>query len=265
MNRRKLLCSLSAGGLSLIAGCYGSSDSEGATSKVSVDEPKLDGLNEDWKLLESRETQKLGEVEFSGFGVTSWYGRTKVWENLPLKKRLNELTLGNFDAEAFVFFATRIHFEGIGKHLTPTMVDEKVVKQVEAEMRGMDVSNVRKTGDGSMQFNGNSAKELRFAGSYVEKDIPFEVELPEKGKKTYRFERIEVPVNAVTALWKRNDEMILAGGAFPSPRGGVVDSGKRLSVTGGKRNGIDVTIELNLRFSPSEYREQAKQLILFTH
>lgn len=262
MNRRKFLCGVSALGTTTIAGCFENTSSESG-SDVEVREPTVRNIGDDWELISQQGPQKLGEFEIAGVGVTEWHNRTKTYEYIPIRERFKRMTLGEFEEEVFIFFASRIDFKGTDSVGRPRLVQSEAATAVTDRMREMGLQNVHRTNDDweTMEVNGNTAIRMEFSGDYVVKNIPFEVDIPKKGKQTFQFDEVRVPIKAVTALWKEYDGLFLGGGAFPNPDDNKIDSAKRISITGRKKQGIDVTIDLNLMVNSSEYVSMVESLI----
>ncbi|RLM33151.1 hypothetical protein [Haloarcula sp. Atlit-120R] len=127
-------------------------------------------------------------------------------------------------------------------------------------MEQMGVSNVSKTSTipGNIETQNGTAMEMQFEGDYVKQDIEFSLQIPEKGAETYSFSRVETSVRAVTGFWKAGGDFYLAGGAFPTED---ISKQKRVPITAGHRQGIDAIISINLRFDPSQYKQQTQKLI----
>ncbi|MDL5362282.1 twin-arginine translocation signal domain-containing protein [Halalkalicoccus sp. NIPERK01] len=261
MNRRDFL--RSAGATAVAVGVAGCSTSESGNVNVedgrypypSIPERALDG----WELTDRR--AEHSRRRFAGTGLDQ-HTRTELYEFARLSEEVAEKTLGQFEGDLGVFFASRITFEGYASYLADAgRVADGGLGEMTAEMEAMgitDVTEVEPTDPRPTAADGQALREV--VGAYPVEDLSLEAELPGDARRTFEVEGGEVPVRGFLTAWKTGRRTAyVAGGAYPD---GDFVRESPVSVTGdGRGDGIDVTVSVALGLDPEAYREELVGLV----
>lgn len=260
MDRRTVLGGAATLGSALLAGCYSPGKGAGDPADREVAPPEIPELDkEKWELLDDPGTRKMADVGIGSLDVSTPYNRTVVYEFIPVRKKVERLTLGEFESNVVVFFASRIAIDGADWIAQPALLRKKAAESIIHRMKEMGVSAVRKTNDLPQpdEVNtGETAWMMDFSGFYEQRNIPFTITIPRQGERTFRFKRVQVDVKARAGIWRRNGQLFIAGGAYPT---GSIRKSKPISITGGLGQGIDVDIRLNISFS--SYQQQIERML----
>lgn len=254
MNRRTFLGAASAASLGALAGCM---SALGTVAPPNVPEQQLDEGG--WK--QTNRTEKTVYEETFGPVTVTGKSTTLTFEDKRLRQSVKEKTLGQIDGTLAIYSASHINFSpdlnnlpgGVGREEVLNEVEKAAKEQFKQRMRDNGLKNVTKTG--TKQFTTDSGKNAGLT--------TYKAEFP-VGKLTYETsgESFTIDVGTIgvagdLAVWNQGDYVVVAGGAYPFENFAKTTQ-KELS------DAITVTIDIDLKLTPKQYRKEVRNLIAAT-
>lgn len=178
------------------------------------------------------------------------------------RNRLNEWTLDNFDETVMMFFASRIEFESLVKGgVRVSDIEEKALSEFETQLHNYDLESVTESSaTGVKPDQGFRSSFHEYSAQYQVPDFSREMDIEGIGTRTIELNTTPLSVTGMVSIWRDGlSTGFVAGGIFPSERYYVSDT---VSLSGGEvGNGIDTSVEINLRLTPDRYRQNTVNLV----
>ena len=251
-DRRTYLGAAAGIGFTALSGCTSTATAMKRPPKVP--QSKLDDGG--WKLLdESTEDpayeQSVGPATLTATTVT------RLYEDAALRADIEEKTLGTASGQFATFFASRVTFDPnladlpVGGERILDAVESKARKTFESQLRDAGLEGIEQTGTGT--FEVNSGTEARLTG--YEAAYPFEgLSIELTPERTLTIAGGDVNVAGHLAVWKNDEAVLLAGGAYPAEN-------FRREVSKSPSAAIDVDVTIDLGLTPEAYRQELFSLI----
>lgn len=256
MDRRSFLGCVAAGGTAAVAGCSTSSSRDSAgRSATAYPLPSVDVDVDGWM---DTGTQSSA-VEFSAdplpVSVTA-HARTRLYEDVALRREVNRETLGQFDRPLAVFFATRVTTaSALDTLLEPMLVANRLAPRIRRQFEERGIQSVERTEPTAPTPAIEGAEQLAFRGVYPTPTIQREITVPNVGTRTLELSSGLLPVDAFATVWTdAQNALLLAGGAYPARNYAKHDT---VSISGsGVGDGIDVSVSVTLALRPEQTRRE---------
>lgn len=246
-DRRTYLGAAAGIGFTALSGCTSTATAMKRPPKV----PKSKLNDGGWKLI-NESTEDPAYEQSIGPATLTATTMTRLYEDAALRAELREKTLGTASGQFATFFASRVTFDpnladlpvGGGKILDA--VESQARKTFESQLRNAGLEGIEQTDTGTFEIDSETEARLTGYGAAY----PFEglsVELtPEK---TLNIAGGDVSVAGHLAVWKSDEAVLLAGGAYPAEN-------FRREVSKSPSAAIDIDVTIDLGLTPEAYREE---------
>lgn len=247
-----------------LAGCSTSTGtSDEAAADVPAPVPSEELLNEGgWSEVASTTERILDRDLLGGRVHVTADTHSKYYEDAALRSEMKEKTMGHFDAPLSAFSANRIALDpspadlpfGMGVKEVLGKITEQVRTQFKSRLKDSNIENVRKTGEREISVaTGGKATLTEFAAEYNYSKM--EVPIPGRdGSQPLTIESGTLEINALLAVWRNDEYVMVAGGAHPAEN--FTETAKK-DVT----DAIQVTVDLDFGLEPKQYEAELLALI----
>lgn len=253
LKRRHFLAASVAVGVSSIA------TAPAWLSSTQPSPPTFDtqSVGEKWEQLSSEESVAF-ENSYGPLTVTATQ-QTVMLENVQLRTELRERTLGNFDAQISIAFATRVDIDpkaddlpaNIGREEVMTRITEQGQRGFKRQLLENDINDIQTVGKTVLETGQSGpVAATKYEGTYAFDAIKFTV----TDEASITIPGDELTVNGLLATWHDGTSPIIAGGVYPGEN--FVETVQE-SLT----DAIDVRLDIDLGLTPSEYRENLVSLV----
>lgn len=246
MQRRAFLGTALAAGLSGLAGC-----GRPAHLTRPPEVPKQRLRENGWERRNAF-TTKLFDRTIDRQRVVA-DAHTVRYSNEAMRERVRERTFGQVDASFGRFFATRVRtdpeitsFSQSTRDDTMQAIERKSVSLFLDWVRDEGIQEPMQTGTGTISVaSGATARRIDFEGKRPMKEIP--ISIPKTESVTVDLN--PVTVNGYLAIWRDGDRILVTGGTHPAENADEVTT-ERIAP------GIQMSVQVDLGFTPAEYREE---------
>lgn len=248
-----------------LAGCNsstGTSDEEAEDVPAPV--PSKELLNEGgWNEIASTNERILDRNMLGGRVHVTADTHSRYYEDAELRKEMKEKTMSHFDAPLSAFSANRIALNpspadlpfGVGVDEVLDLITDQVLTQFESRLKKSNIENVRKQGEREISVaTGGEAALNDFAADYRYSAMEIPIPGQEGERKTLSIEGGTLGINALLAVWRNGEDVMVAGGAHPAEN-------FTKTVEKDLTDGIQVTVDLDFGLEPEEYEEELLGLI----
>lgn len=251
MHRRQFMAGAVATGVASLAGC---------SAAAAVPPPRVSSqlLNEGGWERTADESGVVFERSMAGVTLTATQ-HTRQYSDTELRAAIKERTLGNVDTDLNVFFATRVDFNpnidnlpaGIGRAEIMNIVTENAKQGFRDQLTSAGLENVEETGTDTLTVDtGEEADLTTFAA-----DFPFEgIALQVTPDKAVRIPGTTIGIEGRMATWHHGDFVLIAGGANPAETYAE-------TINQSLSDGIDVTVDIDMKLAPKRYATEVTNLI----
>ena len=260
MNRRLFLAALATSSTAALAGCLSVTNTSRSEADISVRAAEVSGgqLNDNgWQKVAELE-QKVLDRDFA-FVDIEVYSHTTQYEDMALRRRLREGTMGFFDASVMQFFASRIEVVpaideipfGIGLDTIMGLVQASAESQLKGQMEEQGLNNIREGRTESININNGPQTLLKtYFADFTYPSMEFPVT---------NDQRIKIPADSLSvwgalSAWKSEDSILVAGGVCPAQE-------FTESLTKEVTDLITVTIDIDLQLRPEQLQQEIRNLI----
>lgn len=260
--RRGVLASVGGVSASLLAGCASPSSTRGTTNVDGPSVPSTKLEENGWKRTAQRQRHVFDESYFGGAITVSADQHTVVYEDRRLRETVKKRTLGKLDTSLKLFFSTRVGIEpgledlpfGLGVSQVVDRASSSAKRSFERRLADAGLSDVseRRTTDLDID-TGETAKLVEYAAAYDYDAIP----VPVPRSDDVVIPSGSLPVTGLLAVWRRGDDVLIAGGAFPAQ-----DFEETVGTDVSEAIHVEVSIDLGLR--PARYRQEVLNLVQST-
>lgn len=251
MHRRQFLAGTIAAGVGAFAGCS-------AAAAVPPPQVSKQLLDEGGWEQTTDESSVVFERSMAGMTLTATQ-HTRQYSDTALRAAIKDRTLGNVDTDLNVFFATRVDFNpnidnlpaGVGRAEIMNIIAQNAKQGFRDQLEAAGLENVEETGSGSLTVDtGEEADLTTFAA-----DFPFEgIALQVTPDKAVRVPGTAIGIEGRMATWHHGDFALIAGGANPAENYAE-------TIEQSLSDGIDVTVDIDMKLAPRRYATEVTNLI----
>lgn len=254
MNRRDFLGGVGAAGLAAFAGCTGSAS--GATGPPKVPEQRLEDGG--WN-LSAKDQQQLFEQSIGPVTVTGT-ANTLQYEDVALRQRLEQDTLGTVSSTVALFSATRVVTDpsvgslpgGVGVSQVLDVVEQRAREQFRRQLKEQGLKNPGVAGEFELEVEtGETARGTEFEAEFPVP--PMEFSLP--NGETLAVEGAELEIEGQLAVWEHAGSVLVAGGAYPGEN-------FTKAITRNLTDAITVSLDVDLELEPESYAQEVRSLVV---
>lgn len=252
------------GGVSagLLAGCASPSSTRGTTTVDGPSVPNTTLEQNGWERTAQRERHVFEESYLGGTISVSADQHTVVYEDRRLRETVKERTLGKLDTSLKLFFATRVGTDpgledlpfGLGVSQVVDRASSSAKRSFERRLADAGLSDVSEQRTTDLDIDtGETAELVEYAAGYDYDAIP----VPVPRSDDVVIPSGSLPVTGLLAVWRRGDDVLIAGGAFPAQ-----DFEETVGTDVSDAIRVEVSIDLGLR--PARYRNEILNLVTST-
>lgn len=251
MNRRQFLAGVIAAGTASVAGCS-------AAAAVPPPQVSKQLLEQGGWEQTAEESSVVFERSMAGMTITATQ-HTRQFSDVELRAAIKERTLGNVDTDLNVFFATRVDFNpnidnlpaGIGRAEIMDVISENAKQGFRDQLASTGLENIEESGTGTLQVDTGEQADL----TTYDADFPFEgIALQVTQDKAVRIPESTIGIEGRLAIWHHGDFALIAGGANPAE---TYSEHVEQSLS----DGIDVTVDIDMKLAPKRYATEVTNLI----
>lgn len=250
-NRRQFLAGALAAGTASLAGCAAAA----AVPPPRVSEQLL--RQGGWEQV-ADDSSVVFERSMAGISITATQ-HTRRYTDTALRTEIRDRTLGNVDTDLMVFFATRVDFTpnidnlpaGVGRAEIMDVIRENAKEGFRQQLASAGLENIQETGTGTLTVDtGEQAELTRFAAEFPFAGMTFQV----AANSGVQIPGTTIGIEGRMATWHHGDYALIAGGANPAQN-------YTKTVTQALSDGIDVTVDIDLKLTPTRYATEITNLV----
>lgn len=249
-SRRKYLGAVGAAVAVGLAGCAGDTG-EVEQGNENLAAPDVDAPADTWDRIDT------GEVAVQVDNVGSANGQIETYGHGPSRARVRERTRGEFDRPVGLAFAGKFDLNGwVMKRIPLEMMEDDIKQTFESKLTGRGIEQVKEIEPPVDSLSVKGVDDLRlfgYSGVFSTGSFSMDVEVGEGETRTFEFPNQNLGIQSLVALWKKNGDLYVSGGAWPSES--YDQTTTWVSVTGSEPGeGADAKVRVHLSMMRSKIK-----------